>query len=644
MQTKFVLSVALSILCTVLPMRAQQQFEDQSVEIAGFSHKSFTGLGSNGDGIAGAAWLDYNRDGFLDLFLTNGKGEDNALFHNNGDGSFTDVATAAGVANGLGNSGVVAADLDNDGFEDLLVTGDGGWVGSGDSPIILYRNLGNDTFSDVTAASGITGPATHASPTVGDIDSDGLLDVYIAAIGSFVLGVNHKSELYRNLGGMTFQNISASSGVDTMIGACEAIFTDYNRDELVDLFVGNCNGPNLSLTPIEVFTNNGNLTFDNDTATVGLAAGGLWMGLCPADFDNDGDTDMFTTNYGSPLGGLTPHALYSSNLSQGSATFTDVAASAGVASGEFGWGCSSSDFDNDGWADIFFAGSLPLGPFPAIGSGSGNAGRLFRNNQDFTFADITAMQPLDLSDRYTSGVATADYDNDGYEDLVVMTDDLNNDMGRPVLYRNLASDGNNWLQVELRGTVSNRDAIGARVRVRSEGLTQIKEIYGGSSFLSTNSKILTFGLGDSTNIQSIFVRWPNGLEETFAAPGAVNTKMTLVEGSGYAPNVDPFKCYKVKDLKNPKFTKTTVALQDQFEINDGNFDVIKPFLLCNPANVDGEGIVNQADHLTCYKSKGPKLDPDQRPRVQAFNQLGPLELEAKKAFLLCIPSSKTVLP
>ena len=495
-----------------------QTFEDRSDLLAGYARQDLT---VGGDAIVGAAWLDYDRDGRLDLFLPGAKNQPNALFHNDGDGTFSDVAVSAGVAGGQGHNGVVAADFDDDGFPDLFLGGTGGMAGFEHSAAALYRNRGDGTFEDVIAGSGIDAPDTALSAAAADVDGDGRLDLFIAAAGSLARKVQFGSKLYRNRGSFRFVEITRRAGVGTTRGACVNAFTDADGDGRVDLLVGDCNDVTLAPTPIELFSNRGGGRFADVTVEAGLDKGGYWMGVCPADFDRDGDIDVFATNFGSFLP-FTPHALY---RNEGDGTFVDVAAESGLADLEFGWGCSSADLDNDGWADLFFAGSLP--PFDVIGTGKGNPGTHLWNDHGRGFVDRTGEMPVDLSGRFTTGVATGDYDNDGFPDVVVTTSEIDGDGGRPVLLHNLGG-ANNWIALDLEGTTSNRDAIGARVRVRTAGQTQTRELRAGSSVVSTDSHRLHFGLGEHASADSVEVRWPSGRVDTLRDIGA-NQVLRIVE-------------------------------------------------------------------------------------------------------------------
>ncbi|MCB1035830.1 MAG: CRTAC1 family protein [Acidobacteria bacterium] len=522
-----------------------------------------------GDGLGGAAWFDYDRDGFLDLFLVGGKGQNNALYRNNGNGTFTDVAAAAGVQNGLGNAAVVPADLDNDGDQDLFLTGDGGFLGTGDTPFKLYRNdfvpgVTPVTFTDVTAASGIGGLLSQLDATFGDVDNDGLLDLFVTASGSFCPQGpnppicnpgNHPNQLFRNLGGLTFQNVSAGSGVDTALGGCTAFFGHYDNDPFIDLYLGNCNGltpanpPNpWPLSPVaapnQLFQNGGGLTFTDVAPSAGFATFGLFMGFAPADFNNDQLVDIFATNLGPapPPLGPQPHAFYlkTGNLvGPPPPVYTDLAAFLGVAGLEFGWGTTAPDFDNDGWADLYYSGSMP--PAGILG----NPGRMFINQLPATAAltDITSTLPAtaNLSTQYSSGTASADYDNDGDTDLVVVTDVFGGTGGAPLLLRNqinLTTNPPSSLTICVEGDPSvgsNRDGVGARVAVQAviQGapILQLREVYAGSGFLSHNSQWLTFGLDDATTTTLIVVWWPNNVVETFPNATA-NQQVRLVQGTG----------------------------------------------------------------------------------------------------------------
>jgi len=521
-------------------------FENASDELAPFSRAA------SGEGLGGVAMLDYDGDGDLDVYLTNGVFALNGLFENNGDGTFTDVTLDAGVGNGYGNSGVVAGDLDNDGDVDLILTGEGHLVGPQQTPTRVYRNEGNGTFADVTATAGVPGAGTAMAAALGDINGDGLLDVFIASPGHIPFltgegtGESHSNKLYLNDGNMQFTDITDSAGVGGLYdvpgvgtlsdGACVAGFTDYDMDGDADILVGNCNAyPYFPFpmpvrpTPFSLYRNNGDNTFDDVAQEAGLGQLGFWMGLAFGDVDNDGDEDFFATSTGSFAGGQFPHALM---LNNGDGTYSSVAEDS-LGLSEFGWGTTMADFDNDGDLDLFEVGSLPM--FGAIGA-AGNPGRLYYNDGDGNFTDSSADLGINLSSDKTSGAAQGDYDGDGFADLLVMTSPwaaggTGNPNGAPVLLRN-GGNSNHAITVRLVGTDSNSAGVGARVRVKKGRLTQIREVRAGSSMASTDSPWPSFGIGVHTDAD-VKVTWPSGLVEEFSDVSA-DELVTLTEGTGDA--------------------------------------------------------------------------------------------------------------
>lgn len=508
---------------------------------------------AGGEGLGGAAWLDFDADDDLDLFLTNGPESDNGLFRNNGDGTFTDVAAMAGVANGSGSSGVVVGDIDNDGFPDIFVSGEGFVIGFQQTPAKLYHNNGNGTFSDITGSSGVTGAGSALSAAMGDINNDGFLDIFITSPGHIPLITgpgteeSHENKLYLNNGDLTFTDISTPAGVDGLYpdptpgsnrlisdGACVVGFSDYDRDDLLDIIVGNCNGfplvlPNPSPvrpTPFNLFRNNGDLTFTDLASEAGLDIPGFWMGLAFGDFNKDGNIDFAATSTGT-LNGF-PHILMHNN---GDGTFTDIAEE-NLSETPFGWGITAADFDNDGDLDLFKVGSLPL--FGAIGP-EGSPGQLLLNKRKQGFIEDPDALTVDLSFDYTTGLAHADYNGDGFIDMVVIRSpwrigETGNPNGQPVLLKNLGNR-NRWLTVRPVGTISNRMGIGARIEVFTRGRKpQVREVRAGSSFASSESPWPTFGLGRK-RFAFIRVSWPSGLTEWFPA-FRLRRIYNLVEGKG----------------------------------------------------------------------------------------------------------------
>jgi len=513
---------------------AAKTFAQSSVSFVDISEGlNFT---TKGD-FVGAAWLDYDRDGLQDLFVNNAAegGREVGLYRNLGDGNFVDVTASAGLVGYSGLAAVVTGDLDNDGYEDLILTGAADKILlNNNSAIQVLRNQGDGTFANVKVDADFVGLQTPGSSALADVDGDGLLDLFITATGSLATGEQPRSSFYRNQGNFRFEDVTISSGVDASRAACVTGFSDYDRDGDVDLFVGNCNDTSFRSAPMQLFRNDGDFQFTDVSAESGLMnQRGFWMGIGFADYDNDGDIDVFSTNIGTntPFANG-PHGLFENN---GDGTFSDVGLSVGVGQGEFGWGAAFQDFDNDGFADIAYAGTL--GPIFA-GPGAGNPGRLLVNqlgqqNPSNTFADASGNLNIDLSNTRTSGLAKGDFNNDGFVDLVIMAENLANGESATVLLQNSGND-NRWLGIELEGTLSNRDAIGAWVTVFTDNLTLTQEIYAGSSFLSSDSKSLRFGLGEEDAIQMVQVHWPSGLEEQFFNIGEVDRILRFVEGEGIA--------------------------------------------------------------------------------------------------------------
>ncbi len=491
----------------------------------------------DGEGIGGVAWLDYDNDNDLDLFLTNDIGGPNALFRNDGDGSFTDVSMASGIATSTGHSGVVVGDIDNDGYPDIFLSGAGKFTGPVQSPTRLFHNKGDGTFEDITETAGVPGGETHLSAAFGDINKDGYIDLFITSPGHlgaiFPPAEQHTDRLYLNNGDLTFTDITESAGVLGGLGSCVVSFTDYNQDGWLDLLVGICNDVNFLPVPFHLYHNNGDNTFTDAAATAGLDIGGYWMAIAPGDVNNDGHIDFFATNFGPiGMGQPAPHALFKNN---GDGTFSDIT-SEQMAVQPFSWGASMVDFNNDGYLDLFYGGNMPsMGVID-------NSGYLFFNQGSENFVLSNENLNIDLTSKYVSGIAQADYDNDGFADIAIMTSPyrLHNPAtntitpvpgGQPVLLRNRGNN-NRSVTIKLVGKQSNQMAIGARIELYAGTQRQVREVYAGSSFASSESPWPSFGIGKH-KYAIVNVKWPSGLSEWFP-PIKSDRLTTLVEGSGLA--------------------------------------------------------------------------------------------------------------
>jgi len=501
----------------------------------------------------GCAFFDYDNDGWMDIFLLGGRsldgtppGSGNRLYHNNRDGTFSDVTARAGLA-GLSDQGwavgVCVGDYNNDGFEDLFLT----YYGHNR----LMRNNGDSTFTDVTAKSGLlhTGNRFGAGCTFLDYNRDGHLDLFIANYVDFDLATAPKPStqvatcsyqgvavycgprglplpthaLYRNNGDGTFTDVSKASGIDSIKTSygLTAVALDIDEDGWPDIFVA-CDS-----TPSLLFMNNHDGTFREEALLRGLAVSGdgqemAGMGIAPGDYDLDGHIDLFKTHYQQQSSGLY-HAT-------GKGEFDDVSTASGIGAERrfVSWGAGMLDLDNDGWPDIFYVtGNVypelerSFQKFPARSQPI-----LFRNLGNGKFAQLGDDAGPAMAARHVSrGCAFGDFDNDGDLDILVM-----NQNDPPSLLRNDVPSGRHWLKVRLEGTKSNRSAIGARVLVRYGGKVQAQELISQSSYCSANDPRLHFGLGTAATAD-IEIHWPSGIVESIKSVPA-NQLLTVREGSG----------------------------------------------------------------------------------------------------------------
>ena len=513
---------------------------------------------------SGVAILDYDRDGWPDIFLVNGtnlpgtraaEAPTSHLFHNNHDGTFTDVTAKAGLISTGWGQGACVGDYDNDGFDDLYVTG----YGKGR----LFHNQGNGTFKEVAEQSGVAGPGDQWGTGCAfvDYDRDGKLDLLVATYVHFNLaktpapgeaagctwkgaavmcgprGLPYAPNLLFHNGGLKdgqthFEDVSKSSGIEKTTGHyCFSVTTlDYNDDGWPDLYVA-CDS-----TPAILYRNNHNGTFTDVGADTGVAfnedgreqAG---MGSAAADIDGDGRLDLFKTNFSDDTA-----TLYHAN---GDGTFTDItfAAGLGINTDALGWGTAFLDTDNHGYPDILVANGhvYPEVDSAKLGALYREPRLLYRNPGPVPtpegplvkFTDISKTSGPGLTTPAPSrGLAVADLFNDGRLSAVV-----NNVSDLPMLLVNTAANQNHWLGLRLIGTISNRDAIGARVTLHSPQRLWVDEVRSGSSYNSSNDLRLHFGLGQTTALTSIEVRWPTGRTETFPAPNHLDQILTLTEGA-----------------------------------------------------------------------------------------------------------------
>jgi enediyne biosynthesis protein E4 len=474
----------------------------------------------------GGGFIDYNNDGLLDIYLVcytqtpqaNGTARlRDALYRNNGDGTFTDVTDRAGISNSSRGMGLAVGDYDNDGDADIYVSGYGANK--------LYRNNGDGTFTDVTAKAGVVEPYWGASAAFFDYDGDGYLDLYVANYLSFDpdrpvpcefyegrpychIGRFRGSPplLFRNNRDGTFTDVSRKSGVAASVGkGLGVVAFDYDGDGRTDIYQANDDDPNF------LFRNNGDGTFTETALEADCALdpdgnqlGG--MGVDAADVDGDGRPDIFVTNFTQQT-----NALY---LNRGDGSFAEETYPLGlgpVSLAYSGFGTRFLDYDNDGSLDLFVANGHPFEPiskvYPDITYAEPpqlfeRAGKAFR--------EVAAAHGVALRRQYLGrGLAAADYDNDGDTDLLIL-----NSGAPPVLLRNDGGNRNAWLGVRLVGSTSNRDGVGARVTVAAGGRRASQWSLGGTSYLSASDRRLLFGLGAARKVEELEVRWPSGRTTT----------------------------------------------------------------------------------------------------------------------------------
>ncbi|HEV2862181.1 MAG TPA: CRTAC1 family protein [Pyrinomonadaceae bacterium] len=468
----------------------------------------------------GGGFLDYNNDGLLDIYLVNytqpepGSKTRDALYRNNGDGTFADVTEAAGINHLMWGMGLASGDYDNDGFADLYVTGYGSSR--------LYRNRGDGRFEDVTDKAGVNNKLWGAGAAFFDADADGRLDLFVCNYLDFDPDAakvpcdffegrpycyiskfkGSPGVLYRNNGDGRFEDVSAKSGIAAhRAKGLGVVALDYNNDGRMDIFQANDSDPNF------LFRNEGNLKFSEVALEAecafdpnGRVRGG--MGVDAEDIDGDGFQDLFVTNFSQQT-----NAFWHNN---GDGTFGETTYELGLGKVSLpvsGFGTRFLDYDNDGLTDLFVLNGHPFEPIQKVFPETTYAEPAFLfENTGKAFREVAAQRGAALRKSYLGrGLAVGDYDNDGDPDLLLM-----NAGEPPALLRNDGGNRNHWLGVELIGTRSNRDGTGALVTVRAGASRRSKQLLGGASYFSASDLRLLFGLGGAAKVDEVEVRWPSG--------------------------------------------------------------------------------------------------------------------------------------
>jgi hypothetical protein len=493
---------------------------------------------------AGCAFLDFDNDGWMDIYLVNSgpcdfyqppKPLSNALYRNNRDGTFSDVTAKAGVAGTAYGMGVAVGDYDADGLPDIYLTQ---YPNS-----ILYHNNGDGTFTDVTAKAGVSAPGWATSAVWFDYDNDGRLDLFVCRFADFsksknvycggrgpgerfyckpnVFAPTH-SWLFHNNGDGTFTDVSVSSGIArSPAKAWGVVAADINGDGVMDLFVANDTSPN------SLFLNRKKGIFEDSGLLAGIGFNPFGvarsgMGVDAADYDQDGRLDLFVANV--------DHEMYSLYRNAGNETFEDVAVHSSIGSATLlmsGWGLKFFDFDNDGDLDLVIANGHPdltiqahhpeleyLQPL-LLFKGDGHA-----------WTNVSAQGGTAFSTKIAGrGLALGDFDNDGAVDALIS---VNN--GPPILLRNLAAAQNHWIGLKLVGTKSSIDAVGAKVTWQSGDWKRHRTKVGGGSYLSSHDPRMVLGLGPRTRIDWLEIRWPQPGGVTRLVNPPIDRYITVTEG------------------------------------------------------------------------------------------------------------------
>ena len=494
---------------------------------------------------SGGGFFDYDNDGDLDIYLVNGASQiaspdknpsTNALYRNNGDGSFSNVTELTGTGSTSYGTGCTVGDYDNDGDLDLYIANFG--------PNVLYQNSGKGTFIDVSMQSGVANSQWGTSCAFADVDNDGNLDLYITNYADYAVKNDKKCYVrgiwqycgprsyppdtdifYHNNGNGIFTDLTEKSGF-LDVPACHGLgvaFGDYDNDGDQDLYVANDQDPNF------LFQNQGSGKFEETALLSGVSYSDMGkeeagMGTIFGDYDNDGLLDLTVSNFQKET-----NTLYHN---EGSGFFADVTTLAGIGEITYsylGWGIAFFDYNNDGYKDIFVANGHVLDNITDIDRSTTYPQRnlLFRNLGDGTFEDVSNQSGSGLTlQKVSRTVALGDYDNDGDLDILVTNWNQTAD-----LLRNDGGNLNNWIQINVVGTKSNKSGIGTRIKLVAGNLKQYQEVQSGGSYLAFSDLRTHFGVGNAKRIDLVEILWPSGHIDKYKDL-AVNHRFIATENAG----------------------------------------------------------------------------------------------------------------
>jgi ASPIC and UnbV/FG-GAP-like repeat/Secretion system C-terminal sorting domain len=524
MKTALLFLTAITMLVSFNSVYSQVTFSDVAPML---------GVADNGGAAQGVAFVDVNNDGWLDIFLVNNN-TPNRLWINQNGIAYNDSTTAWGVNATLPGRGLSCGDFNNDGFIDVMV---GGWL----TPIILYKNTGT-RFIDYTSTAGVGFTGYGGSINWFDYNNDGKLDVLFANDG---MPPRYKY-FFKNNDLSTFTNVAMNIGLSDSSSTLTVATGDYDNDGDLDIFLGTQSYPGSYFTGI-LYRNNGNGTFTEVTASSGITTNYYIWGAEWGDYNNDGYLDLFIA---------TTSGLYQLYKNNGNGTFTEVSSTVGITDNGNAYSCVWLDYDNDGWFDLYVA------------RGQGYADIMYRNVNGYFTNVANTIGLVDLL--HSSCVSAGDYNNDGYLDLYV-----NNNGSANRLFKN-SGGPNKWVIFRLQGVTSNRSAIGSRVTIKTGNQMQIREVEGGSGGKGQNSLPVEFGIGSATIIDSVIIRWTNGLVQKFANI-APNQIIDVIEGQTIGVHqtgdIVPEKFSLSQNYPNP-FNPSTVI---RFQVSAGSDVTLKVY-------------------------------------------------------------------